>query len=159
MASLLHPTDEPRPPPTPKGTLTDKGTQELLDNVEEEKRRAREEPGLSWRDWLYFSGFRWWSVIAFLVLDSWVAVEWISLGIYLAIAPSLLLAAYAEFLLYQVLWYRPELPLPRRRPGERFRPSWVRPVEVGRWTPEKALLDRGAVTGLPPDAIDPNEFL
>lgn len=157
MASVLQPTEPQGAPDDPDGLLTEEMRQRV-ETVAEEKRRAIAEAGPSWHDWLYFDALRWWSIILFLIADSWVAVVWIQAGNYLGMALSVVLVCYVEFLLFQVLWHRPEGPL-RRRWNEPFRRTWWRPVEIGRWTPEKALLDRRAISELPSDAIDPDEFL
>lgn len=158
MASVLHPTEKPEPSQPAPGDEFDDSTRATIEQVAEEKRRARAEPGASWHDWLYFQAFKWWIVIAYLVIDSWIAAEWVTLGNYIGLTFSLIAAVYAEFLLFQYLWYRPDPDAPRLRRGE-FRPSWARPVEVGRWTPEATLARRGIPWDAEADAVDPKEFL
>jgi len=122
---------------------------------EEEKRRALADPGPTWKEWLYFTAFRWWFGIAFLILDSWVAVAFLELGSWVGLVVSLLAAVYLEYLLFVYLWRRPE---PTRH--RHLRQHRWPPVEVGRWTPE-AFAARAAGTRpvLPADAADPREFL
>ena len=158
MASVLHPTDSPPPPgPEDQGEF-DAATREKIERAAEEKRRARAEPGASWNDWLYFQAFKWWIIIAYLVVDSWIAAEWVVLGSALGLGLSLIAAAYFEYLLFEYLWYRPDPDAPRLRPGE-FRPTWYKPVPLGRWTPEAALQRRGIPLGEEPGQVDPKEFL
>ena len=159
MASVLHPTEPPEGEPSPTDYPLDEETRDRIERVHEEKEQARREPGPSWHDWLYFDAFRWWFMILFLIVDSWVAVTWIEIGNYVGLGLSLVAVAYAEYLAYQALWHRPELPLPRLRRGEKFHRTCGRPVETGRWTPERALLNRGAMKELPEGAVDPDEFL
>jgi hypothetical protein len=105
---------------------------EQLDRVAEEKRRALEDPGPSWKEWLLQSAAKWWIGLGVLVLDAMLVVEFLDLGghwlVYLV--PALAGAVYAEFLLWRVLWY---IPAEMRR---RFVRTWYRPVPYGRWTPE-----------------------
>lgn len=122
---------------------------------EEEKQRALLEPGPTWKEWLYFTAFRWWLGIVFLIVDSWLVVECLEIGSWPALVGSLIAAAYLEYLLYLYLWRRPE---PARFTRAR-RHRWP-PVEVGRWTPE-AFAARAAGTRpvVPTDTADPREFL
>ncbi len=161
MASKLFPTDEPRAkePVDSFGSL-DSASRRKLEKVADEKRRALAEPGKSWHDWFYFDALRGWGVIGFLIVDSWIAVQWILLGSYVGLGLSLVLACYLEFLLFRFLWYRPELPYRRSRRTP-FRRTLLRPVEVGLWTPERALRDRALLDekDLPGDTVNPEEFL
>ena len=158
MASVLHPTEPTEGPLPEEPPEFDEATKQRIETVAEEKRRALAEPGASWRDWLFFQAFKWWLVIAILVVDSWIAAAWVEVGSYVGLVLSLVVAIYFEFLLFQYLWYRPDPEAPRLRKGE-FRPTWVRPVEVGRWTPEAVLAKRGVRFDEHPDAVDPKEFL
>ncbi len=158
MASVLHPSDAPRPPGPENPPEFDEATRERIEAIAEDKRRALQEPGASWSDWLYFQAFKWWLVIAFLVLDSWVAALWVVAGSSLGLVLSLVAAVYFEFLLFQYLWYRPDPDAPRPRRRE-FRPTWTRPVKYGRWTPEAVLARRDVTFANQPDAVDPKEFL
>ncbi|MEM0129371.1 MAG: small VCP/p97-interacting protein [Thermoplasmata archaeon] len=160
MAPILTPKDDPKGASDGSSSRLDPETRRRLEAVAEEKRRAREEPGPSWHDWLYFQAFKWWLVIVFLILDSWVTVQLLEMGAIWAIAPALAASVYAEYLLYACLWYRPDPEEPRRRRGVPFRRSLWRPVEMGRWTPERALRDRQILAGDPGlEGVDPDEFL
>lgn len=158
MASVLHPTEKSQSASTEGTSEFDAETRERIEAAAEEKRRAREAPGLSWHDWLYYEAFKWWLVIALLIVDSWLVAEWFTLGSYVGLLLSLVGAIYAEFLLYRYLWYRPDPESPRRWRGE-FHRTWVRPVEYGRWTPEAKRARRGLPVESEAGAIDPNEFL
>jgi hypothetical protein len=155
MASVLHPTDVPSAPTEEEREEFDRATRERIEAAAEEKERALKEPGLSWRDWLYFQAFKWWAVILFLVLDSWLAAAWVVEGSAAGLILSLVAALYAEAMLFQFLWRRPDLP--ERRHRVKFHRTVLRPVECGRWTPEAAMQR----DGVPWDEsqIDPREFL
>ena len=164
MASVLHPTEKPEGPAESPPEF-DEATRERIEIVAEEKKKALEEPGPSWRDWLYYEAFKWWLAIALLVVDSWVVAQWLELsatvGVNLAVVGavlSILGAIYVEFLLYRYLWYRPHPDAPRLRRGQ-FRRSWMRPVEYGRWTPEAKRVREGLAAEPNATDIDANEFL
>ncbi len=159
MASVLHPSegrDDRSELPAPE---FDTATREKIEAAADEKERARREPGLSWHDWLYFQAFKWWLVIGFVVVDGMLVAQWIEINAAWAIAPTLIVAAYLEFLLFMALWYRPDPETLRRRRRAPFRPTWYRPTEVGRWTPEATLRQRLPPDSYAPDAVDPEEFL
>lgn len=127
----------------------------VAETEEEEKRRALAEPGPSWKEWLYFTAFRWWLGIVFLIVDSWVVVEFLELGNLLALVAAVLGALYLEYLLYVYLWRRPEPTLHARMRRHRWPP-----VEVGRWTPEAfAARAQGIRPAAPSEPADPREFL
>ena len=106
------------------------------DRIEFEKDLVRKAPDLPWKEWAFYSGFKPWVGLGLFIIDAWIAAGWLEVGNYYGLVPSLGLAVYLEILLYRYLWYRPSLhgSLSRRR----FRRSWIRPVAVGRWTPEAA---------------------
>ncbi|MGI0155841.1 MAG: hypothetical protein ACREDE_06880, partial [Thermoplasmata archaeon] len=129
-------------PPPPRADDTVAGSsdplqrqilRDQLDRVAEEKRRALEDPGPTWREWFFQSAARWWIGLAFLIVDSWIVVTCIDAGVPLVAVPSVGAALYLEFLAFRYLWYVPSDGPRRRRP---FHPSWSRPVRFGRWTPE-----------------------
>lgn len=126
----------------------------------EERERAIADPGASWREWFFFSFARVWTLLAFFILDVFIFATFAVPLIAWALVASLALAVYAEFLLYEFLWYRP--PLEKLSEWKReFRPSWHRPVRFGRWTVEAARVRAGGPL-LPPGEEphpDPNEFL
>lgn len=104
------------------------------ERTEEEKRSALAEKGPPWKEWWFYSASKWYVILLFLVGDVWALVTWLDSGAsYLALV--LLALVYLEFLLYQYLYYR--APAPSRRRGASFRRTWYRPVEFGRWTPER----------------------
>lgn len=105
-----------------------------MDRVEEEKRLALRDPGPSWREWWFYSASKWYVVLGMLIVDSWAMFSWYQVGIPLAGVGTLVGAVYAEFLLYEYLWYRPGDRSPAA--ARRFRRTWYRPVRRGRWTPE-----------------------
>lgn len=119
---------------------------EQIERVVQEKQEALLDPGPTWHDWAYYVALKWWIAVALIVLDSLLAAQWLTWGNYLGLGLSLLLALYAEFLLYRYLWARPA-PASTRRHGP-FRRSWYRPVEYGRWTPE---ADYARTHGHPPE--------
>jgi hypothetical protein len=102
-----------------------------LDRVAEEKRRALDDPGPTWREWALQSAAKWWIGLGFLIVDAWLIAGLYDLGVAAFVyVGSLALAFYAEFLVWRVLWYEPG---DFRR---KFRRTWYRPVAYGRWTPE-----------------------
>ena len=119
-----------------------------------ERAKALADPGLSWREWFYFSFAKTWIGLGFLIADSILIAGWSEARNWAALVLTLVPALYAEFLAFRVLWTRPGVEEERTTD---FRPSWYRPVRVGRWTPEAwhPELDRG----LRPVGPDPNEFL
>jgi hypothetical protein len=131
-----------------------------LERVVEEKREALRDPGPSWREWFFYDHAKWWVVLGFLIVDSWIATGWIANGSLsldgaLWTGGSLVAAVYLELLVYRLLWRRPA-DITRKR----FRPSWKALVEFGRWTPEAAAVRRGERPAGPVDAgPNPQEFL
>lgn len=124
---------------------------------EEEKRAALLEPGLTWHEWTYYRAIPWWLGIALLTVDGWIVVTWFDLGSAVGLVLSLAAAIYLEFLLYRYLWYRPDPAL--KRPRGPFHPTWFRPVEFGRWTPEADSRRRGGPVPSSSEAPRPEEFL
>lgn len=128
-----------------------------VDAVFEQKRQALAEPGLTWKEWFFYDAAKWWVGLLFLIVDIWIFAFWYGIGSTVGLAASLVAGLYLEFLLFRFLWYRPSSEEPRRRSS--FRPSFLRPVPYGRWTPEAAgggamLLPAAGETG-----PDPKEFL
>ena len=130
-----------------------------LDRVAEEKRRALHDPGPSWKAWFLHDAAKWWLGITFLVVDSWLIVGWLEVFDLPALLASGAAAIYLEYVLWSYLWKRPK---DEARVGvRRFRRSWWRPFEYGRWTPE---AERLRLHGGPPPAAgegepSPHEFL
>jgi hypothetical protein len=105
-----------------------------LARVREEKLASLEDPGPSWKEWFYFQATKWWIGIGLIVVDSWIVGYWLEEGSVPALVGTLALALYAEFLLTRYLWHRPDDA--RGLSVGRFHPTWLQPVEFGRWTPE-----------------------
>ncbi len=132
----------------------------LLPKLEgEERKQALDDPGPSWSQWFFFSFAKVWTILAFLILDVFVVTGFGSPFDPWGLFPTLALALYGEYLLYQYLWHRPEA-----RPmstGERFRPTWHHPFPFGRWTIE-GERHRAGLPALPVGEEphpDPSEFL
>ncbi len=135
---------------------TDPSYRIVLDQVAAEKKAALEDPGPSWREWVLHSAAKWYVGLGLLTLDGWVVGDFLFYRIYWPIAPALVGALYLEFLLWQFLWYRPEMY--RSRARRHWTSSfWIHPVPFGRWTPEADLARGGATPGS--GEVDPAEFL
>jgi hypothetical protein len=102
--------------------------------TEEERQRAIRIPGPTWRQYFYRDFLKMWIGLGFLVVDAWIAVFWLQPFQPLALAGSLAGAIYLEALAWNALYYRPNPD--RESEHARFRPSWIRLVRFGRWTPE-----------------------
>lgn len=124
-----------------------------------ERTEAIEEPGPSWHDYFYFSFAKAWGLLGFAVVDAWVIAAWLQPLQVVPLVLSLIAASYLELLLFRFLWYRPG-PDDSASTGA-FRPTWLRPVRFGRWTPEGERVRKG----LPGEDLDertgpdPSEFL
>jgi hypothetical protein len=129
--------------------------QAQLDAVAEEKRKALEDPGPSWREWWWFSASKWYLGLLLFVLDIWLIAAGIETGL-LGLALLLTLGVlYVEFLLWRFLYFVPREP---DDPNHPFRPTWSRPAQFGRWTPEGEAVRHGGrviIEGTP----DPNHYL
>lgn len=133
------------------------GRRDLPPEVREEMDRAREDPGPTWREWFLFHAAKWWIGLGFLIVDTWIIVSALQVGLALALV-ILAIALYLEVLTWQVLWHRPDS-LSVRPPDEN-RLWWIRPVAVGRWTPEAEEIRQGIrMPGTADAAPDPREFL
>jgi len=129
----------------------------LQDRVAAEKSRALREPGPSWRTWMFQSALRTYYVLGILIADVQVVVFWYEEGSVVGLVVSLVLALYLEFLLYRYLWYRPR-PEALLTSGK-FHPTWLRPVEYGRWTVEADLVRAGVSIRRTEEGPSPKEFL
>ena len=128
----------------------------LIPSLDEKTRQeAIEDPGPSWRDWFYYSFLKGWILLALFAVDSWIIAIWLQPVNVPAMAASLAGALYAEFLLYQVLWYR----TPEETPLRGFQRTWLTPVRHGLWTPEAAEGRLGIGPSPVPAGPDPREFL
>jgi hypothetical protein len=127
-----------------------------MDRVREQKLQALRHPGASWREWFYYDALKWWIGLGFLIVDVWIVGWWIQGAPAYAGLLVLLLAIYLEFLGFRYLWYRPK-DQPTVRRGS-FRPTWTRPVEFGRWTPEAKLVREGLLVPGADEGPSPKEF-
>jgi hypothetical protein len=126
----------------------------VVDQVQAQKKAALADPGPSWKEWALHSALKWYIGLGLLIVDGWVVDFWLLQGTYLGLltlAPLL----YAEYLLWQYLWHRPQdLRTGHRAPRRRV---WLHPVRFGRWTPEADLARKGEL--VPADQPSPAEFL
>jgi hypothetical protein len=127
-----------------------------LEQVVEEKRRALADPGPPWKEWFLYDGAKWWVGLAFLIADIWIIATGLEAGSLLIALAPLLPASYLQLLAWRYLWYRP---IESRSYRRDFRPTWTRPVEFGRWTPEGALVRAGGRVASGPQGPNPKEFL
>jgi hypothetical protein len=134
-----------------------------LERVRKEKEEALHDPGPTWKEWFCYSAAKWWLFIGgYLVVLSWeLAYLYPSYGVPLyETLPLIAVTLYAELLLWRFLWYRPHGDEPSRSTGDRvFRPSFLRPVQYGRWTPEWADIRAGRRVPSADVGPDPKEFL
>ncbi len=129
---------------------------DLPPEVRQEMELARQDPGPSWREWFLFSAAKWWLGLAFLIVDVWVVVSAFTYGALTLLL--LVVAVYLEIVLWQYLWHRPESVSHGRNAENRL--WWLRPVPVGRWTPEaEEVRGHAPVSGATETAPDPKEFL
>jgi hypothetical protein len=126
---------------------------EAVDRVAAEKKLALLDPGPTWKEWFYFSAMKVYLGLAFMILDSWLVVGFLEVGLLLEAVLATIGAVYLEFLCYRFLWRRPPLDHPIRAS---FRPTWHTPVQFGRWTPEGERFRAGLLV---PGGPDPREFL
>ena len=156
MAPIDGGTGTPPPDSTPD-PAAEFALEAQLDRVEIEKEQARRAPDLPWTAWWFHSGSKWYLVVGYLIADVWLLSAAIEYNVLAVGIVGLIVALYAEFLLYRYLYYVPP-DEPTRSDGP-FRPSFVRPVEYGRWTPEGATLRAGGTVARPETGPDPKEFL
>jgi hypothetical protein len=130
---------------------------DLPPEVREEMELARADPGPTWREWFFFHAAKWWIGLGFLIVDTWILVSALQIGLAVSVV-VLLVALYLEILTWQVLWHRPDS-LSVRAPEEN-RLWWIRPLAVGRWTPEAEEIRLGIRVSVTSEAgPDPKEFL
>jgi len=157
MAPLLEPP--PPRPDAPEGEPTPEERAALvaqMDRVRQEKLEALREPGPSWRQWFFYDALKWWIGLGFFIVDIWIVGWWVEGAPLAAGLLTLIAAIYLEFLAFRYLWYRPKETVSRRRGA--FHPTWTRPVEFGRWTPEADLVRAGqSVPGMD-EGPSPREF-
>jgi len=128
-----------------------------VDRVAEEKQLARDAPDIPWRAWWFQSGSKWYVGLGFLVVDVWLLDLAYDANVLALGLGGLVVALYAEWLLYRYLYYVPDPELDD--PSKPFRPSWIRPVEFGRWTEQGAAIRAGGIVAPPEQGPDPKEFL
>jgi hypothetical protein len=145
------------PAAPPKAVRPKKKGFSVFDIEGQEKQAALQEPGPSWHEWFFFSASKMWVGIGLLILDTWIVVIFTEAGNYVALGLSLAAALYADFLLFRFLWYRPDPHTPAARGP--FHPTWFRPVQYGRWTPEAERIRMGMPVAAPEGGPDPREFL
>ncbi len=149
--------------------MTDLGPFSLPPPTPEERKRALEDPGPSWREWVYGSMLKIYIPLGFLIADTWIVGAWVepfrsigalpaAVGAIASVAPAL----YGEYVLFEYLYARPPGD-PSRSVREEFRPTVRRPFQYGRWTP----AGRRVRAGRPPyesphgggqGEVDPSEF-
>ncbi len=102
---------------------------------EEERRRALEDPGVSWKDWLSSSFAKTYLGLAFFIADGLLIASWFGPPAnYPAMIGTTALALYLEYL----AWQYPMVPAPgvgrgpRYSPGHRPRRTQAKVVEVPR---------------------------
>lgn len=157
MATPLDPSRDGGPPSDIETPAEDLALRDQMARVSDEKAYALKDPGTPWKEWWYLHASKWYIGLGLLIVDVWIVASWIEANSPLGLVLSLATALYLEFLLYQYLWH---VPSPGdRRTRDRFRPSWFRPVEHGRWTP--GSVRTGDRRGLPDpgDGPSPDEFL
>jgi hypothetical protein len=132
-----------------------------LDAVRAEKLAALADPGPSWSEWFFFHGAKWYMTAAFLIPVAWeIASLFAPANVPgYEIGPVLAGTFYAEFMLYQYLWHRPSSHPSRSLGARSFRPTWYRPVQYGRWTPEGTELRAGRPVVSVEEGPDPREFV
>jgi hypothetical protein len=98
----------------------------------EERRRAIEEPGPSWKRWALDTGLKPWVALGFLILDGGVFLTLYGSGTewgYILSGPTVAGALFLNYLAWQYLWHEP-------RDGEspaRFRRTLLHPFYMGRF--------------------------
>jgi hypothetical protein len=121
----------------------------------EEREAAIALPGPTWRQYFYRDFLRWWMILLFFVVDVWIVASFEHPLLPFVIIPSVGVAAYLEYLIYEYLWGAPHI----HRAGRStvYHRTWYRPVEYGRWTE----VGEQVRAGITPTATepDPQEFI
>jgi len=141
---MVLPSGTSSEPEAPQGSDTSTSFAARLEQAdawEEAREKAIADPGPSWKEWFLFSGAKVWVALGFFVIDVWIIESWLYPPNAAGLGLSIAAAVYLEFLAYRFLWYRwdPEAP---RRVGP-FKPTFLRPREVGLWTREGVLMKQG----------------
>ncbi len=132
------------------------GLRTQLDRVAEEKRRALADPGPSWREWWFHHAAKWYVLLGLLIGDLWLVTLGVETGGLAFALVALIGLLYGEFLLYRFLWYRPRDE--GRHAAGSFRPTFLRPVRYGRWTPEADYVRAGGQLDADDDGAKLHEF-
>lgn len=122
----------------------------------EERQKALEDPGPSWREFFFYEFLKWWIGLGFLVADVLLISSFLQPLDLPVLVPALVLALYLEILAWAYLWARPKLE--DEGHGRKFQPTWRRPFRFGRWTPEAERI-RAGLDPIPTVGPDPREFL
>jgi hypothetical protein len=115
----------------------------------EQRKKALQEPGPSWREYAQRELLRWWFGLAVLIFDGWIIAAFL-LPLDLPLMLSLLaLATYLELLGWRLLWYEPHPETPWR--SSFLHSRWFYPVAFGRWSKaaENARAGRPVAPGEP----------
>lgn len=125
---------------------------------EEERKKALEEKGPSWREWAFQTGLKPYVGLGLLVGDGLVLasleeapVLWVKWMTFVAV-PFLI---YLDLLAYLFLWAAPPDPLPKKS----FHPTLFHPFLVGRWHSSRVKTLRRMAQRSRPDEVSPEEFL
>jgi hypothetical protein len=121
------------------------------------RRAAVAEPGPSWSEWARGPLAKAYLALGFFIGDLLLLVTGLQPPDPFVFA-AVLFVIYLESLLWQYLWYRPNLD--RESRSGTFQPTLLRPARYGRWTPE-AERARAGVDPFGNERVgpDPDEFL
>jgi hypothetical protein len=125
----------------------------------EERQKAIDEPGPTWKEWAVGTWLKFWVGLGFLIVDGFAIVALLqagpSVGWKVAAAVAVLPLGYMDFLAWSYLWGRlPADPKERRE----FHPTWRRPFAVGRLNPDYAAWQKGELPSQT-EGIPPEEFI
>jgi len=141
--------------------------EEQVRRVQEEKRLALADPGLSWREWFLFRGAKWYLGLGYVIVLSWEALYlfpppdvpgYVVVPPYVVV-PLILLTLYGFVVLWQYLWFRPFGHVGSRSTRGPTSRNWLRPFAVGRWTPEMDDIRAGRRPVAAAEGPDAKEFL
>jgi hypothetical protein len=125
----------------------------------EERQRAIEEPGESWRTWFLTTGLKPWIVLLLLIIESLGIVSMLQVlsgAAALLVLGPLVALLYVDILFWNFLWRVPSLD--EWKTGE-FRNSWWQPFKIGRWTHEYAIWKSGKGKEIAMSDVNPHDFL
>lgn len=125
----------------------------------EERQKAIDAPGPSWKEWAYETGLKPWYGLLLLILDTFVIgtfLEGPSLAWKWAAVVAIVPLGYADYVAWAFLWAKlPTDPTLRRD----FHPTWKHPFAVGRLRPDYGPWKSGALRPKDDGEIPPEEFL